>query len=77
VSKPESSVLNVKDMDTMITSAPLGSNVLNVRNMDTLITSTAWRVDMLILHLVMMLTIRRLLRMSPFLLRFLVSLRHL
>ena len=60
--KPESSVLNVRDMNTMITSAPLASSVLNVRNMDTLITSALWRFDMLILYLVMMLTIRRLLK---------------
>ena len=33
MSKPESSVLNVRDMNTMITNAPLGSSVLNVRDM--------------------------------------------
>jgi len=45
----------------------LGSSVLSVRNMDTMITSAPRRVNMLILFLVMMLTTRRLLRMSTFL----------
>ena len=37
--KPGSSVLNVRDMDTMITSAPPASSALIVRDMDTIITS--------------------------------------
>ena len=59
--KPESSILNVRNMNTMIASGPPGSSTLNVRNMDTLITSALWRVNMLILYLAMMLTIRKLL----------------
>jgi len=35
VPKPKSSVLNMRDMDTVITGTLLGSSVLNVRNMDT------------------------------------------
>ena len=37
--KSESSVLNVRDMNTMITSAPLGRGVLNMKDIDTMITS--------------------------------------
>ena len=60
--KSRSSVLNVTDMDTMITSAFPESSVPNVKNMDIMITSALRRVNMLILCLVM-LTIRELLRM--------------
>ena len=52
--KPESSVLNVRNMCTMITNAFPGSSVLNVRDMDIIIINAFWRVDMLILYLVMM-----------------------
>jgi len=51
------------------------SSVLNVRDMGIMITSASRRADMLILCLVMMLTILRLLSLSTFILRFLVSLR--
>ena len=37
--KPESIVLNVRDMGTMITSAPTESSILNVRDVDTMIMS--------------------------------------
>ena len=60
--KSGSSVLNVMDMDTMITSALSGSSVSNVKDIDIMVTSAPWRVNMLILCLVM-LTIRELLRM--------------
>lgn len=69
MSKLESSILNMRDMSTMITSVPLGSSVLTVRGIDTI--SAPRRVDMLILCLVMM-TIQRLLRIFVFFLRFLV-----
>ena len=67
-----SSILNVRDMNTMITRAPPGSSVQNMRGLNTMITSTPRRVNMLILCLVMMLTIRKLLRMFKFILKFLV-----
>jgi len=51
------------------------SSVLNMRDMNIMITTTPRGVDILILRLVMMLTIRKLLRMSTFILRFLTSLR--
>jgi len=75
MSKSGRSVLNVRDMNTMITSAPPGSSVLNVRDMSTMNANAFRRVDVLIICLVMMLIIRRLLRMSMFLLRIPMLLR--
>ena len=61
--KSGSIVLNVMDMNTMIINALARSNVPNVMDIDIMVISTPRRVNMLILCLVMLLTIRELLRM--------------
>ena len=55
--KPVSSILNMRNVDTVIISTPPGKSVLNVRNIVTMIIGATRRVDMLILCVVMILTI--------------------
>jgi len=62
--------LKIDSTFKMLVNARLG--VLSVREMDIMIINASRRVNMLELSLVMMLTTRRLLRMSTFFLRLLV-----
>jgi len=73
MSAPRSSVLRVRDMDTMRTSASRLS-VLSMENLSIMITSTPQRVYILIICKLMTLIIRELSKMSVFLLRSLLIL---